>query len=70
VEASRDGDKPARKLRVTHAEGADVLPAFSADGKWMMWTSQRGPKAAGEERASSQLWIARWHGRDAGEVWK
>lgn len=70
IEASREGDKPARKLRVTHAEGADVLPAFSPDGKWMMWTSQRGLKSEGEERASSQLWIARWNGRDASEVWK
>jgi TolB protein len=46
--------------RLTHATGADVLPAFTNDGKWMMWTSQRGPKASGEERPSSQLWIARW----------
>ncbi|MDX2132874.1 MAG: hypothetical protein SFY69_12560 [Planctomycetota bacterium] len=49
-------------IRVTHAPGADVLPAFSPDGKLMMWTSQRGPKAEGEQRPSSQLWIAEWSG--------
>jgi hypothetical protein len=49
-------------VRITHADGADVLPAFTSDGKWMMWTGQRGGKAEGEERASSQLWIARWKG--------
>lgn len=68
IESSRAGDAPARKRRVTFAEGADVLPAFSPDGKWMMWTSQRGPKADGEERPSSQLWIARWNARDASEM--
>ncbi len=46
--------------RVTHAPGADVLPAFSPDGKWLMWTSQRGEKLEGEAKASSQLWIAEW----------
>lgn len=51
-----------RRLRVTQAGGADVLPVFSHDGKWMMWTSQRGPKVEGEEKSSSQLWIAEWRG--------
>lgn len=46
--------------RVTHAPGADVLPAFSPDGKWLMWTSQRGEKVEGEAKPSSQLWIAEW----------
>ncbi|MFO0858205.1 MAG: hypothetical protein U0640_12715 [Phycisphaerales bacterium] len=46
--------------RVTHAPGADVLPAFSPDGKWLMWTSQRGEKIEGEAKPSSQLWIAEW----------
>jgi hypothetical protein len=45
----RDG---SAKLRVTHASGADVLPAFSADGRRMIWTSKRGPEN------SSQVWIA------------
>ncbi len=53
---------PARDLpsvRVTHASGADVLPVFSRDGRWMMWTAQRGALAEGEQRPSSQLWVAR-----------
>jgi hypothetical protein len=45
----RDG---STKVRVTHAAGADVLPAFSADGKRMIWTSKRGPEN------TSQVWLA------------
>jgi hypothetical protein len=65
--ASTDPTKPidasaARRARITHAPGADVLPAFSSDGKHIMWTSQRGPKLDSEERPSSQLWIADWTG--------
>jgi TolB protein len=52
----------APRVRVTHAEGADVLPVFTADGRWMLWTSQRGPRAEGESRPSSQVWAARWNG--------
>lgn len=65
VWALRNGSvSPAnlRRMRITEASGADVLPAFSPDGSLMMWTSQRGPKAEGEGRSSSQLWIARWNG--------
>ncbi len=50
------------RVRLTHADGADVLPVFSNDGKTVMWTSQRGPKAQGEARPSSQLWVATWGG--------
>jgi len=46
--------------RITHAAGADVLPVYSFDGRNLLWTSQRGPKAQGEERPSSQLWVASW----------
>ena len=35
-----------------------MLPVFSPDGKYLMWTAQRGPMAEGEERPSSQTWIA------------
>ncbi len=49
-----------RRKRITFAGGADVLPAFSNDGRFMMWTSQRGPMVQGEQRPSSQLWIAEW----------
>jgi hypothetical protein len=60
TEALKRGEKPMAPERVTHAPGADVLPVFSADGKLMMWTSQRGPKIDGEQKPSSQLWIAEW----------
>src|SRR5206468_408762 len=41
-----------KKVRLTYAPGADVLPVFSADGKKIMWTSTRdGTKPA-------QLYIA------------
>ena len=29
------------KTRITHAAGADVLPVFSPDGKWLLWASKR-----------------------------
>lgn len=63
MEALRAGKAPADlpRRRITQASGADVLPAFSTDGKLMMWTSQRAPKQEGEDRASSQLWIAEWN---------
>lgn len=35
-----DGTQPTR---ITYAAGADVLPTFSPDGKWLMWTSKRTP---------------------------
>jgi hypothetical protein len=46
------------KRRVTHAEGFDGLPVFSADAAMMMWTSQRGPVFEGDERPTSQVWLA------------
>lgn len=42
-----------RKTRITFANGADVLPAFSPDGKYLVWSSKR----AG---AQSQVYIARF----------
>lgn len=44
--------------RITHAAGADVLPVFNREGNLMMWTAQRGAMAAGEQKPSSQIWIA------------
>ncbi len=60
----RAGRPPSdlKHIRITQADGADILPAFSPDGALMIWTSQRGPKVEGEEKASSQLWIADWVG--------
>lgn len=43
-----------RKRRVTHADGFDGLPAFNADGSWMLWTSQRSADG------SSQVFAARF----------
>jgi TolB protein len=54
----RDGVKQFRygtnQRRVTHAAGADVLPVFSSDGKWLLWTGQR------DEQKTSQLYVAEW----------
>lgn len=47
-----------RRRRVTSASGADVLPVFNKTGSMMMWTAQRGPLAEGEDRPSSQIWLA------------
>jgi Tol biopolymer transport system component len=41
-----------RKVRLTHAPGADVLPVFSPDGLKIMWTSTR------DGRRPAQLYIA------------
>ncbi|MHC5023274.1 MAG: TolB family protein [Planctomycetota bacterium] len=41
-----------RKRRVTNAPGADVLPAFTHDGRTMIWTGQR------DATGTSQLWAA------------
>jgi len=48
-------------IRITYARGADVLPAFSPDGKWIIWTAQRGTPLPGEQKPSSQLWAAEFH---------
>lgn len=60
-----DADEPGKKhepVRITYASGFDGLPVFSADGKWMMWTAQRGEDRGPDGKASSQLWIAEWKG--------
>jgi Tol biopolymer transport system component len=41
-----------KKVRITYAPGADVLPVFSPDGKRLLWTSTRDGKR------SAQLYIA------------
>ena len=38
--------------RITHGPGADVLPAFNADGSELIWTNKRGVSE------TSQLWTA------------
>jgi TolB protein len=47
-----DAAGPPKRVRITHAPGADVLPVFSPDYKKLMWTSTR----AGHQPA--QLYIA------------
>jgi WD40 repeat protein len=46
------------RMRITNAKGFDGLPAFSPDGKTMIWTAQRGKLHGDEGRPSSQLWVA------------
>jgi TolB protein len=41
-----------KKVRLTYAPGADVLPAFNADGTRLMWTSTR------DGRQPAQLYMA------------
>jgi Tol biopolymer transport system component len=41
-----------KRVRLTHAPGADVLPVFSPDGRQLMWTSTR------DGRRPAQLYVA------------
>ncbi len=41
-----------KKVRLTYAPGADVLPVFSPDGRQLMWTSTR------DGRRPAQLYVA------------
>ena len=41
-----------KKVRITYAPGADVLPVFSPEGKRLMWTSTR------DGTQPSQLYMA------------
>ena len=47
-------DDGSQKTRVTYKEGADVLPVFSPDGKYLMWTTKRTPDN------TTQLFIAKF----------
>jgi Tol biopolymer transport system component len=44
--------KTKRKVRLTYAPGADLLPVFRPDGKKVMWTSTR------DGRGPAQLYLA------------
>jgi Tol biopolymer transport system component len=48
-------DDGSYKTRITFAPMADLLPAFSPDGKYLMWTSRRGPDK------TSQIWVAKFN---------
>ncbi len=54
-----DGRSEITHRRVTEAGGADVLPVFSPDGQWLLWTGQR------HEGKSSQLYIGRYRDQSA-----
>jgi TolB protein len=43
-----------RKTRITFFSGADLFPAFSSDGKYLMWTSRRSPDG------TMQIFLARF----------
>lgn len=47
-----DGSKPTR---ITYCAGFDGLPAFSPDGKYLMWSSKR------TKDDTTQLFIAKYH---------
>ncbi len=67
------GDKPAAQrawARVTTCDGFDGLPVYNTTGSLLMWTSQRGKMAPGEQRPSSQIWIAKVTGKPAFEAAK
>lgn len=61
IEAPAFGDPtaaPLRTRRLTFADGFDGMPVFTTDGRWMMWTSQRGEIHPGDDRPSTQVWVA------------
>lgn len=47
-------DDGSHQTRITYSPGADVLPVFSPDGKYLMWTSKRSPDQ------TSQVFIAKF----------
>lgn len=60
-------DDGSHKTRVTFTgDVADILPVFSPDGRWLMWTSTRGPERVpdprnpGRTRGASEIWVARF----------
>jgi TolB protein len=52
ADAGEERSGPNKSVRLTFAPGADVLPAFSPDGKKILWTSTR------DGRQPAQLYIA------------
>jgi Tol biopolymer transport system component len=59
-------DDGSHKTRITFAPGADLLPVFSPDGKWLMWTSQRAQEQVpdarnpGKTKSATEIWIAKF----------
>lgn len=48
----------SNKTRITYVGGVNILPVFSADGNWLMWTSKRG------KDHTPQVFAARFTPRD------
>ena len=46
-------DDGTQKTRITFDAGADVLPSFSSDGRYLLWTSKRNGQ-------STQVYLARF----------
>jgi TolB protein len=47
-------DDGSHQTRITYSPGADVLPVFSPDGHYLMWTSKRS------KEQTSQVFVARF----------
>jgi Tol biopolymer transport system component len=47
-------DDGSHQTRITYSPGADILPVFSPDGKYLMWTSKRS------KDQTSQVFIAKF----------
>lgn len=47
-------DDGSHNIRITYTDGADILPVFSNDGKYLMWTSKRAPDH------TTQIFIAKF----------
>jgi Tol biopolymer transport system component len=47
-------DDGTHDIRITYTDGADILPVFSNDGKYLMWTSKRAPDG------TTQIFLARF----------
>ena len=48
-------DDGSHDTRITFTDGADILPVFSNDGQYLMWTSKRAPDH------TTQIFVARFH---------
>lgn len=48
-------DDGSHNTRITFTDGADILPVFSNDGKYLMWTSKRAPDN------TTQIFVAQFH---------
>ena len=50
-------------IRITYTDGADILPVFSNDGKYLMWTSESTSPGSYDAnlcgKVSSALWVGR-----------